>query len=107
MTHKKSSTGDVGVVVEREYQSREFCKDIRCTVQLDLNRLNPDSPEYEGTKDTCRKGCVYTRKHFYIWMIDHQYTLAGEGIESVCDADTAYDFHKWCQERKIRIVRRK
>jgi hypothetical protein len=31
-----------------EYQRREFCKDVKCPVQLELNAQEPGSKEYES-----------------------------------------------------------
>ena len=32
-----------------EYKRREFCKDIKCPVQMELNKLTEASPAYEQT----------------------------------------------------------
>lgn len=59
-----------------EYQRREFCKDVQCPVQLDLNAQAPGSEEYERIRQTCRTDCRYTTWQFHHWLIDKGYLIA-------------------------------
>jgi len=43
-----------------DYKRREFCNDVECSVQVELNKLASGSEEYEQVRKTCRTGCRYT-----------------------------------------------
>lgn len=58
-----------------EYQQREFCKDVKCPVQLELNVQRPGSEEYERIRQTCRTDCQYTTWQFHHWLIDKGYLI--------------------------------
>jgi hypothetical protein len=36
-----------------EYKRREFCKDVKCSVQLELNNQTEGSVAYESTRKKC------------------------------------------------------
>ena len=58
-----------------EYQRREFCKDVRCPVQVDLMTKPEGSDEYERLRQTCREACRYTTWQFHHWLIDKGYLI--------------------------------
>jgi len=58
-----------------EYKRREFCKDVKCAVQLELNRLAEGSPAYERTRQKCSSGCLYTTWQFHHWLIEKGYVI--------------------------------
>jgi len=58
-----------------DYKRREFCNDIKCPVQLELNGQEPGSREYENTRDMCKNACKYTTYQFHHWLIDRGYLL--------------------------------
>lgn len=58
-----------------EYQRREFCKDVECPVQLELDTHVPGSEEYERIRQTCRTNCRYTAWQFHRWLIDKGYLI--------------------------------
>jgi len=58
-----------------EYQRREYCKDIECPVQLQLNTLAPGSEEYERIRQTCRANCLHTPWEFHHWLTDKGYLI--------------------------------
>ena len=58
-----------------EYKSREFCKDVKCPVQLVLNSQKQGSEEYEKTRKTCRTDCKHTTWEFHHWLIDKGYII--------------------------------
>jgi len=66
-----------------EYKRREFCNDIRCSVQMELNKQKEKSEEYERIRQTCRTDCRYTTWQFHHWLMDKGYlilkTKASEG----------------------------
>ena len=58
-----------------EYKRREFCNDIKCPVQMELNRLEEGSAEYEEIRRTCRIGCRYTAWQFHHWLMEKGYLI--------------------------------
>jgi hypothetical protein len=59
-----------------DYQRREYCKDIRCPVQLDLERHKEGSPEYDKIRHTCKNDCRHTTYDFHHWLIQKGYLIA-------------------------------
>jgi hypothetical protein len=59
----------------REYQRREFCRDVQCRVQLDLQKQQEGSAEYEKIRGICKSACIYTTYQFHHWLIEHGYLL--------------------------------
>ena len=58
-----------------EYKRREFCKDVNCFVQIELNKLAEGSPAYEQARAKCSRGCLYTTWEFHHWLIEKGYLL--------------------------------
>ena len=58
-----------------DYQRREFCKDIKCEVQLDLDTKEPGSAEYERIRDICKNECIHTTYEFHHWLIEKGYLI--------------------------------
>jgi hypothetical protein len=58
-----------------EYKRREFCKDIQCPVQLELNKLKESSAAYEQTRQKCSSACLYTTWQFHHWLIEKGYLI--------------------------------
>ena len=58
-----------------DYQRREFCKDVRCPVQMDLDALAEGSDSYEKIRQTCKTDCRYTTYQFHHWLINKGYLL--------------------------------
>lgn len=58
-----------------DYERREFCKDIKCSVQLELDGEEPGSEGYEEVRSICTGGCKYTTYQFHHWLIDNGYLL--------------------------------
>jgi len=58
-----------------DYQRREYCKAIQCPVQLDLEKTEKGSPEYDKVRATCTNACVHTTFEFHHWLIDHRYEI--------------------------------
>lgn len=65
----------MSIIGYSEYQRREFCKDIKCPVQIDLDSKNPGSPEYEKIRETCKSNCQHSAYHFHHWLIDKGYLI--------------------------------
>ena len=58
-----------------DYKRREFCNDIKCSVQLDLNAQEDGSEEYERSRSICKNDCEYTTYQFHHWLIDKCYII--------------------------------
>ncbi len=58
-----------------EYQRREYCKDVSCPVQLELNAQPTGSAEYERIRHICQADCRHTTFEFHHWLIDHGYRI--------------------------------
>ena len=74
--NRKFAKGEV-VAIEGyvEYKSREFCKDVKCPVQLELNSKKLGSEEYDKIRKICRTGCKHTTWEFHHWLIDKGYLI--------------------------------
>jgi len=58
-----------------DYQRREFCKENKCPVQLNLDSKKPSSPEYENIREICKFNCRYTAYQFHHWLIEKGYLI--------------------------------
>jgi hypothetical protein len=58
-----------------EYQRREYCKDVRCPVQLNLDNQAVGSDEYESIRGICQTDCRRTTYEFHHWLINKGYLL--------------------------------
>ncbi len=58
-----------------DYKRREFCKDVRCPVQLELDTKKEGSQEYEQVRKACKTNCKYTTYNFHHWLIDKGYLI--------------------------------
>lgn len=59
----------------REYKRREFCKDVRCPVQLELDAQEQGSDKYEEIRNVCKGDCKYTTYQFHHWLIEKGYLI--------------------------------
>ena len=58
-----------------EYKRREFCKDVKCPVQSELDAQEEGSEEYEKIRQICKVDCRYTTYQFHHWLIDKGYLI--------------------------------
>ena len=58
-----------------DYKRREFCNNVNCVVQVELNKLPAGSEEYEQIRKTCSTGCKYTTWDFHHWLIEKGYLI--------------------------------
>jgi hypothetical protein len=58
-----------------DYKRREFCNDVNCAVQVELNKLVSGSEEYEEIRKTCSTDCRYTTWQFHHWLIEKGYLI--------------------------------
>ena len=62
-----------------DYQRREYCKDIRCPVQIELESKEPGSDEYEEVRAVCKTACRHTTYEFHHWLIEKGYLIVRPG----------------------------
>jgi len=65
-----------------DYKKREFCNDVKCLVQLELNSKKQDSKEYEKVRQICRTDCKFTTWQFHHWLIAKGYLIVRPENES-------------------------
>jgi hypothetical protein len=58
-----------------DYQRREFCKDVRCPLQIDLDRQQEGTDVYEKIRQSCKTNCRYTTYQFHHWLTDKGYLI--------------------------------
>ena len=58
-----------------DYQRREYCKDIKCPVQLEINKLEQGTELYEEKRNICKNNCIHTTYEFHHWLIEHGYLV--------------------------------
>ncbi|OGL47486.1 MAG: hypothetical protein A2149_03390 [Candidatus Schekmanbacteria bacterium RBG_16_38_11] len=58
-----------------DYKRREFCKDIKCPVQLDLDAQKEGSEEYERIRGICKTNCRYTAYQFHHWTMQKGFLI--------------------------------
>ncbi|MFH1849710.1 MAG: hypothetical protein ABH879_05990 [archaeon] len=59
-----------------DYKKREFCSDVRCPVQIELNGLEAGSDSYEKVRKGCQGDCRFTAWQFHHWLIEKGYEIA-------------------------------
>jgi len=57
------------------YERREYCKDIRCPIQRQLDKCDEGSEEYEQVRGICKTKCLHTTYEFHHWLIEHGYEV--------------------------------
>ena len=58
-----------------EYKRREYCKDIKCPVQVSLEQQKEGSKEYEDIRNKCKNSCLHTTYEFHHWLNDKGYEI--------------------------------
>jgi len=59
-----------------EYKSREYCNDIKCPVQMQLNELEVGSYDYGKAKLICYNHCRAYK--FHHWLDKNGYKIIKE-----------------------------
>lgn len=70
----------MGIQGYMEYKSRKFCNSVRCPVQIELNKKEKASEEYEIMRQTCRTDCKYTTWQFHHWLIEKGYLIVKKEV---------------------------
>ncbi len=58
-----------------EYKRREYCKDIKCPVQVKLEKQKEGSEEYETVRKICKEACIHTTYEFHHWLMKNGYLI--------------------------------
>jgi hypothetical protein len=58
-----------------EYKRREYCNDVKCPIQVELNKQKESSEKYEEIRKICSSGCFFTTYQFHHWLIDKGYLI--------------------------------
>ena len=58
-----------------DYQRGEFCKDIKCPVQMELDSAEAGSQAYEKIREKCKTACIKTTYQFHHWLIARGYEI--------------------------------
>ena len=58
-----------------EYKKREYCNDVKCPIQLLLNKETEKSPKYEEIRAICASDCIHTTHQFHKWLIEKGYLI--------------------------------
>ena len=58
-----------------DYKRREYCNEVRCPIQLLLNRQLEKSPGYEEIRALCASGCVHSTHEFHRWLTEKGYLI--------------------------------
>jgi hypothetical protein len=58
-----------------EYKRREFCNDVKCPIQMELNKQPEKSEACEKIRRTCSTACRCTTYQFHHWLIKKGYII--------------------------------
>ena len=58
-----------------EYQRREYCRNVRCPVQVLLDKEVEKSPNYEEIRAICASNCIHSTHEFHRWLIGKGYLI--------------------------------
>jgi hypothetical protein len=58
-----------------DYQRREYCKDVKCPVQLLLNNEAEKSAKFEEIRAICASGCIHSTHAFHRWLTGKGYLI--------------------------------
>jgi hypothetical protein len=58
-----------------EYKRREYCRAVKCSVQVELDGQEEGTEGYERIRKTCVEGCLFSTYQFHHWLIDQGYLI--------------------------------
>ncbi len=58
-----------------DYKRREYCKGVKCPVQVEMDAKKEGSEEYEKLRQTCQDTCLHTTYEFHHWLIKKGYEI--------------------------------
>ena len=97
-----------------EYKKREFCNDIPCFVQIELNKHEQGSEAYENIRRICSAACQFKGQDFEDWLKKNGFNLFKDGKtadfdelkKQGADFSTTWKLHKWMIENKYELGKR-
>ncbi len=58
-----------------DYKRREFCNDVRCPLQLLLNKQDEGSEGYDEIRAICKENCIFSTYDFHHWLIEKGFLI--------------------------------
>ncbi|MHA1820058.1 MAG: hypothetical protein ACTSU2_10315 [Promethearchaeota archaeon] len=58
-----------------DYKRREYCHDVKCPVQMLLDKEEEGSEKYEEIRALCKSHCIHTTYEFHHWLIEKGYLI--------------------------------
>ncbi len=58
-----------------DYKRREYCRDVKCPVQSELDRHKEGSADYERIRGICKTDCIKTTYDFHHWLMGKGYLI--------------------------------
>lgn len=58
-----------------DYKRREYCNDVKCHVQMMMNKKGESSRDYSELREICMEKCLHTTYEFHHWLIKKGYLL--------------------------------
>lgn len=58
-----------------DYKRREYCNEVKCPIQLLLNREVERSAIYEEIRAICASSCLHSTYEFHHWLLEKGYLI--------------------------------
>jgi hypothetical protein len=58
-----------------DYKRREYCNDVKCSIQMLLNKEEEGSKTYEEIRSICKSNCLHTTRDFHYWLIEKGFEI--------------------------------
>jgi len=109
----KHSNYSYNMTLKEDYKKREFCNDIKCPVQMEMNKHAEGSSEHNAIKGICSSNCLQSSNNFIIWLNNHDYSIVKDGsadedkIASIARIEnTAWRFHRAINQQGFMIMKK-
>ncbi len=58
-----------------DYKRREYCNDVKCPMQLLLNKEAEKTPKHEQIRAICAADCIHSTYEFHHWLTEKGYVI--------------------------------
>jgi hypothetical protein len=58
-----------------DYKRREYCHDVKCPVQVLLDKEEEKSAGYEEIRGICASFCLHSTHEFHKWLLEKGYLI--------------------------------
>ena len=58
-----------------DYTKREYCRAVKCPIQVLLDQEVEGSEKYEFIRGICKSSCLHTTHEFHAWLIQQGYLV--------------------------------